>query len=839
MTYVAPPSSKKNAVATTTTTTITAGAVTIPVADTSICYDVSGALITAGYVLRSPSSLTSPPPEEITITGCSNAYGVGGAGNLTGVARSVNYDANTGGVAQGAAYAWPSGTVVSVMLSIGVYNILAADIAAHQAALLAMQPIGIEYNYTAAQPSPTLRVIDINGNTIANPSVYLAANPLFAKIQRCNLSNAGVVTAWYGQTNFSYTGSNGQVVVYFPEGWYMQQIITTPTTNLIRRWVSPVAWPGFRPHPAFISNGKELGQFYIGAFPGSAFNNAAAATELDTITITAGCSTNGNLTITLDGNYAFTVPVTTTQNTAALVAAQIIAAGNQTDYMGVVWTVGGSGTTVTYTPSVPGLKTTVAIAVASTGVTASVAKTTSGAGGPAELDTVTFTAGCSTNGNITINLDGEPAFTVALTTAAQGTAALVATAIYTAKNSFPGLFGGSVWTIANPSSGVLTFSQNFPGPVIPVTVSYGSTGVTGGVVQTTVGAQGYVLNDSSGVNFAADMLSSVAGVKPMTGWTNSTATQTNFRALAQNRGPGWNLASFNQISWVELLYAIQYGSFYSQSVLSAGVTSITDDTITNMAVPNGYTAGVNSGAITGASDLGNASGQVTINHYQTAQSTKPMSLFGIENFYGNTYWWADGLKIFNNIPWIADNNFNDTVMQTFTATASSSSLSYSGVPTFYVGQPVMFMNIGGALPSGLLPGVQYYVITATSSVFTVSTILGGAAIVMGTTGSGTNCVMPNTLKNYINQGITLLATTDYPTEIANSEIFDYGFLAALGGGSSSTGLTDYYYQASGAMSACFGGNWSNSAYAGAFLWSLSNPASTVSRKVGARLAFFG
>ena len=111
---------------------------------------------------------------------------------------------------------------------------------------------------------------------------------------------------------------------------------------------------------------------------------------------------------------------------------------------------------------------------------------------------------------------------------------------------------------------------------------------------------------------------------------------------------------------------------------------------------------------------------------------------------------------------------------------------------------------------------------------------------MGTTGSGTNCVMPNTLKNYINQGITLLATSDYPTEIANSEIFDYGFLAALGGGSSITGLTDYYYQASGAMSALFGGCWYGSAFAGAFDWNLSYPASsTVYRIIGARLSFFG
>ncbi len=44
--------------------------------------------------------------------------------------RAVNYDANTGGVSQGAAYAWPAGTAISAMISIGVYNILINDIIA-------------------------------------------------------------------------------------------------------------------------------------------------------------------------------------------------------------------------------------------------------------------------------------------------------------------------------------------------------------------------------------------------------------------------------------------------------------------------------------------------------------------------------------------------------------------------------------------------------------------------------------------------------------------------------------------------------------------------------------
>lgn len=645
MAYVVPPTTKKNALSTTTTGAITTGAVTIPISDCSICYDVAGNLITQGYVLRNPNSLTTPPPEEITITGCSVAYGTGGPGNITGVVRAVNYDANTGGVAQGAAYAWPAGTVISAMISIGVYNILVNDIIA-LSPLAYLQPIGIEYNYTAAQPSPTLRIIDINGNTISNVATVLASNPLFTGIYRCNLNNAGIETAKWGDTGFSYTGSNGQVMTKFPGGYYMQQVLTGGASKIIRRWVCPIAWPGFRPHPAFITNGKQLNQFYIGTFAASVYAVATAATELDTITVTAGCTANGNLTITLDGNYAFTVAVTTASNTAALVAAVIRAAGNKTDYNGVVWTVGGSGATVTYTAGSAGLKTTVTIAVASTGVTASVVKTTAGAGG-------------------------------------------------------------------------------------------------------------YVLNDSAGYNLTAstgDLLSSVAGVKPASGWENASLTLTAFRTLAQNRGTGWNLATFQQNSWMALLATIKYGTFYLYNTYP-GITTITDDGVTNMTVPNGRTAGVG----TGASDLGNTDGQVSIAHYQTSQATYPFNLLGVENFYGNIWMWADGLKINNYVPWVADNGFNDSAV---------------------------------AAP-------------------------------------------------YINMGVTLpSAYADWVTQVANSDLLDFGFLPMVGGGSSSTGLTCYGWTATGLISALFGGGWSYGANCGVACWSLNAPASLGARNIGARLVFF-
>ena len=129
MTYVVPPVSKKNAITAKLVSPILAADLTAVFDDASVFYDKDGNLITKGYVMRNPNSLVSPSPEEVTISACSVAYGVGGACTVMFSARGVNYDVNTGGNPQGAAQDWPAGTLISVMISIGVFNVLTGDIA--------------------------------------------------------------------------------------------------------------------------------------------------------------------------------------------------------------------------------------------------------------------------------------------------------------------------------------------------------------------------------------------------------------------------------------------------------------------------------------------------------------------------------------------------------------------------------------------------------------------------------------------------------------------------------------------------------------------------------------
>jgi len=541
MAYSALPNLKKNSPPALTTGDLTTSSTTIPVDHLEYFSDSAGNLITSGIVLGAdnPNPLL---PEEITITARS---GTSGAGNLTGATRGVNADGSIG-----AAYAWPAGTNIAVNFSLGIYTGIQNNFTDLNSRFsIGMVPIGIEYDFSAAQPSPTLRIIDINGNTLSSgeAAIRIALNPLFAGIKRCNLSDNGTVNAWWGDSGFSYTGSNGQCMTRYPMGYFRQDMEIGTSVKRWRRWVSPVPWGGFRPAPAFVSNGEINSEFYVGTFPANIYDATA-------------------------GSYF--------------------------------------------------------------------------------LNDEAYTAG---NTNMLSSIAGE-----------------------------------------------------------------------GGV-----------------------------GAKPASGKLNTSMTKTVFRTFAQNRGTGWNLWGFNQVSWIELLAYIKYGTFNLQATFP-GVSNITDDGASNMAVRNGATAGY--GGISGAADLGNTDGQVTIAHHQTAQSTHPFNLLGLENPHGNIWQWVDYLKIHNNIPWIADYNPDDATTYPYSAP-------------------------------------------------------------------------------YVNTNLTLLASNDWPTQIARSAVMDYGFLPALGGGSSASGLCDYYWQNSGDMAALFGGFWAHGANCGPAYWYLAYPASVVLWSFGGR-AFF-
>lgn len=268
-----------------------------------------------------------------------------------------------------------------------------------------------------------------------------------------------------------------------------------------------------------------------------------------------------------------------------------------------------------------------------------------------------------------------------------------------------------------------------------------------------VSGAAYNITDAAGVDTTAstgDKLASIAGAKPTSG-KNNTITMPNFRTLANNRGAGWGLVNLNMVSWIQLLTLIKQQTLNSQSVYT-GVTNITDDGATNMAVLSGATAGIGP---SGSTDLGNTDGQVTINHYQTAQATYPFSCLTVENFpCGNIWEWIDGMNIRNNRLWVADYGFQSDLF---------------------------------AAP-------------------------------------------------YIDTGLTLPASNGYGTTPALSTLMDYGFFPSAVGGSSSTYLCDYYYQASGDRAALLGGRWDNAADAGAFYWCLNTASSSVNRSFGARLA---
>jgi hypothetical protein len=154
----------------------------------------------------------------------------------------------------------------------------------------------------------------------------------------------------------------------------------------------------------------------------------------------------------------------------------------------------------------------------------------------------------------------------------------------------------------------------------------------------------YLLDDDAGVDFTAttgDLLCSIAGVLPMSGANNATATRDNFRQLALNRGAGWDLWSVQAVSAIQMLYTIKYGNLNSQTALSDGVTNLASG-IGNQAVRTGATAGIGP---TGSTDLGNTDGQVSIAHWSQGTTTYPFNLFGVENFYGDQWSWVMGADI--------------------------------------------------------------------------------------------------------------------------------------------------------------------------------------------------
>lgn len=168
-----------------------------------------------------------------------------------------------------------------------------------------------------------------------------------------------------------------------------------------------------------------------------------------------------------------------------------------------------------------------------------------------------------------------------------------------------------------------------------------------------VSAGAYLMTDEQIGDFTAstgDKLSSIAGAKPCSGVTQNL-TRANARTLAANRGSGWCQDYTISHSATEMLMLIEYASFNMQSAIGAGHTNRTDDGSTNMSELTGAT-----------SNLGNASGAVEVEIGDDITIIM-VSYRGEENLWGNIWKHEDGINVlaqWTHAFYIADNAFADS-----------------------------------------------------------------------------------------------------------------------------------------------------------------------------------
>ena len=111
--------------------------------------------------------------------------------------------------------------------------------------------------------------------------------------RRCNVSDDGTITAYYGEENYAEDGSNGQVMVYQPAFYYkvvplkLEKNSDSGIGYHLRKanyYVSSKPKTGFKLHPAFYdANGNEIDYILFSADEGSMFDVSAKAYVNDNV----------------------------------------------------------------------------------------------------------------------------------------------------------------------------------------------------------------------------------------------------------------------------------------------------------------------------------------------------------------------------------------------------------------------------------------------------------------------------------------------------------------------------------------------------------------------------
>ena len=140
---------------------------------------------------------------------------------------------------------------------------------------------------------------------------------------------------------------------------------------------------------------------------------------------------------------------------------------------------------------------------------------------------------------------------------------------------------------------------------------------------------------TANLDLAADKLASVKGAYPLVG-----VTRAECRTLASNVGTGWRQLDFDLWSAVQMLYLIEYQSFYSQDILGAGNTNGSYVASSSSQSDSPHTiAGAGDSIANGSTDTTSGAG------VSAKPGTSFMKYRGIENLYGNCWTFTDGINI--------------------------------------------------------------------------------------------------------------------------------------------------------------------------------------------------
>lgn len=226
----------------------------------------------------------------------------------------------------------------------------------------------------------------------------------------------------------------------------------------------------------------------------------------------------------------------------------------------------------------------------------------------------------------------------------------------------------------------------------------------------------YINDDSQITDFDAYMLSSVANVQPASGRVQNL-TRANTRKLAENRGLGWEQAYAATASASLLLMLIEYAAFNMQSAVGIGVTN----------KPGVEDAG-NYSELTGATvNLGDHSGVST-----NENGWGFVSYRGEENFWGNIWWWIDGINSFVDVTtgtdriYVADHDFTDDIgAAPYQEVGMTPALSNGYISAFCYSQEYDWLFIAAETAGDDLLPVGDYFYQPKSTGWRQAAILGG------------------------------------------------------------------------------------------------------------------